>query len=90
MKYKFLRKFLRLQDGESAKSGGSANVFDCGVGWYGCLDGMAICKGVRPDIGNVAFVLQVKDSSKEWREKLDKHTSEADYDLIIRKAGAES
>lgn len=88
MKYKFLRKFLRLRNDEKAISNGSSHVFACGVGYYYCFGGLAICRGVRPDIHNVAFVLQVKDSSKSWRKKLDKHTAGAEYDLTVRKVGA--
>jgi len=83
MKYKFLRKFLRLRDDESAIAGGSSRAFDCGIGYYYCLGGLAITKGLKPDIHNVVFVLQVNDQSKAWRERLDRHTSSAEYDLIV-------
>lgn len=85
MKYELLRKFLRLRDGEKSISNGSSHTFDCGIGWYWAIGGMAITKGIRPDIHNVAFVLQVNDQSKAWREKLDRHTSSAEYDLIVKK-----
>lgn len=90
MKYKFLRKFLRLRDGESSKADGCNHVFQCGIGWYWSIGGLAITKGAYPSIHGVAFTLQIKDLSKEWREKLDKHTSSTEYDLTVRKAGGAS
>jgi len=84
MLYARLRKFLQLHDGETAISNGSSRVFDCGIGWYWSIGGLAITKGVRSDIHSVAFIISVQDQSKKWREKLDRHTSTAEYDLTIR------
>lgn len=89
MRYKFLRKFLMLRDGENCTEIKSSGLFSCGIHWYYSIGGgMAICKGSRPDIHNVAFVIQVKDSSAAWRKRLDEHTRSADYDLTVRKVGA--
>lgn len=85
MKYKMLRKFLGLREGEVSAVDNSHYVFSCGIGYYYSIGGLAITSGTRGSIHNVAFTLTVKDRSGTWRKKLDEHTSHADYDLVVRK-----
>lgn len=85
MKYKMLRKFLNLMEGEMSEKYGSHYVFSCGIGWYNSLGGLAITRGVQGGISNATFILTVKDRSDIWRKKLTDHTSNADYDLIVRR-----
>jgi len=81
MRFARLREFLGLQGSEVATS---RNVFKCGIGWFPSFYGrIAIARGKRGDEG--VFAVTVKDNITEWRNRLDRHTSAAEYDLIFKR-----
>lgn len=81
MKYTRLRKYLGLYDDDVATS---HNVFECGIGWFANLLGQIVVAGGK--WGNIGvFAITVKDNSTEWRNKLNKHTSNAEYDLTVKR-----
>lgn len=82
MRFSWLRGYLGLHGNEVASS---RNVFKCGIGWFPSFYGrIAIARGKRGDEG--VFAVTVKDNITEWRNKLDTHTSNAEYDLIFKRS----
>lgn len=78
MKYERLKRFLITPE-EVFTRGMSM----CGVPYYEALDlSVVLCAFGEAKFDNRKYLVKTQDNSTEWRAKMDKITSEAEYDII--------
>lgn len=82
MKYNFLRRFCGTPDRYSLPHG--HNTFMSGIPYYEALGskGLGMYCITLGTTTVVLFNVVVRNNKEEWRKKLDKHTSSAEWDII--------
>lgn len=79
MLYARLRKFIG-----STRCGFAKSEFSCGVRyWRSFTDKNGLHSINIAHSTSLNFRIMCRDNSERWREKLDRITSSADYDLIV-------
>ena len=82
MSYARLKKFIG-----DARCGFAKANFSCGIRYwrsFTCKDGL---HSVNIAYGSgLNLRIMCRDNSEQWREKLDRLTSSADYDLIVNQS----